>query len=196
MSAPTRWQRTARPVEDWETPAWAVRDVEVLEDVAAPSTEPVEPAERVVARTLGLSPGNLATRDATRGISDHDLLVLSGRIVDIMRQQRDARLVVEGEGFTKAERHEARKLTEGLDHELKGCVVEISRDRSPAGRTLTMMKMMAATSDDPADWLFRLSRMTGGRPLVEPDATEIVMALKNLEFKRARGILQRVRGAL
>ncbi len=192
MATDPLWRTGVRRVTDWQTPPWAVREPVPSDEPAPVVSEPVVEAppveltlvqaEQVVSNALGIPAKQFATRDPARGITVPVLLTLCTSILEAWGAQcaaLDAGTL---------------KPLDALDHELRSHILQLSRDRSAAGRDLLLLRV-TALSDNPRDWLFRASRMMGGRSLSEQVIQEYLDAMREKNIKRARRIIERVRTA-
>lgn len=151
--------------------------------------------ERQIASALGMDAAQLATRDPARALSGTELLALKDETLKTIARRRVAADVVKDMTRPATERELAEKMLPTLDKQFETYVTRLSRDRSQKGRDLNMMKIAAATSDDPNDWLVRAQAMAGNRPLNDETIAEIVGAVQKGEFARATKAIAELRKA-
>lgn len=150
--------------------------------------------EREAAEAIGASPEELATRDPSRMLSAPELMALRDVYVSDAKKMVLLKDVMRGGSeYSDEERALASRLYEVLDSRRVKVFQRMRRDEAEAGRVLNSLKEARRSSTDPSDWLMRAQKLAGGQELSLEETKQIIGAIENGEFIKARAVISRIR---
>ena len=143
---------------------------------------------RAIADQLGVAVNDLALSDPSKTLGAPEYLALKqvhGR--DLQRRSLVRQVMDDATGqYSGEEKQVAAALYDALDSRIINSTQRLLRDNQEKGRALNALKIGAKLSDNPADWLYRATKLAGGRTLDIDLVNEIVGAVNRQDWVKAQ----------
>jgi hypothetical protein len=150
--------------------------------------------QREIADQLGVAINDLALHDPSHVLSAPEFLALKQVHGRDMQRKALVKRVMQGAQYTQEEKELAGALFDALETRLQLSTQRLLRDSSEKGRMLQALKIEAHLSDDPSDWLYRATRLAGGRTLDIELINEITSAVQRQDWVKAQLAVQKAKG--